>query len=86
MRPYKPVSCDFVDIIEHYATLRTVVNVTYRVNDKSQRTVSSRILTWENKEGVEYIVLKENHLNIRMDDIVKINDVGPYDGHCAIDE
>lgn len=81
-KDYLPVDCGFLDVIEHYATLKQKVSVHY--NDvPAERVVLSRLATWKNIEGVEYLFLVGG-LRIRLDHILRIGD---YDskGHCITD-
>jgi len=70
-RPYTPISCSFVDLIEHYAVKRLEIPVVY-YDKENKVSVSDRIKTWETKDSVEYIILL-NGTTIRMDDIVSID-------------
>ncbi|MFM1931484.1 MAG: hypothetical protein RL226_787 [Bacteroidota bacterium] len=77
-KPYKPVSCSFMDEVENLATLRKRGRVekgriVYQSNDV-EMTVEDAILTWESINGAEYLVL-ESGLKIRMDHVVSIYDV-----------
>jgi len=81
MQPYKAISCELVDHIEHFATLKQQVNINY-FNDvtKQTETIKTQIITWQNKGNGEYILLA-NGLWLRMDKINKINNV-IFDRNC----
>ena len=82
-KKYKPIDCGYVDVIEHFATLRKPVKVAYLINGEEVQ-LTEVIKTWENTGVEEYMILK-NGLRIRMDYIVSIEgQVSP--GHCAISE
>ncbi|MBI1266295.1 MAG: hypothetical protein GC193_02565 [Cryomorphaceae bacterium] len=75
---YKPVSCTFMDEVENLATLRKSGRIekgriVYR-NNGDVITVEDAILTWESRNGAEYLLL-EGGLEIRMDYVVSIYEV-----------
>ena len=70
--PYVPIDCGFVDVIEHFATLRKEVLIVYLL-DGVQVKLMAVIQTWENTGEAEYMILK-NGLNIRLDRIVSIDE------------
>lgn len=72
-RKYTPVDCGFVDVVEHLATLRQELTIVFVVKGL-QHSVQSTIKTWENHKGIEYLVLKECELWIRLDRIVSLGD------------
>ena len=82
-RPYTPISCDYVDYIEHLATLRRAVDIEYRLDGQPQIQKDDRIKTWENESGVEYLISRSG-LKIRMDDIIAINGKAPGGDNCSI--
>ena len=81
-RPYKPIACDYVDYIEHLATLRQQSDIVYRAGEEELTSKDERIKTWETRAGVEYLITR-NGLEIRLDDIISINGKAP-DGACEI--
>ncbi len=74
MKPYKPISCTFVDLIEHYATLKRSVSIRFSEN-AGEKELVSMIETWYNDGTGEYLKLTEYELDIRFDQIISI------DGH-----
>jgi len=81
-RPYKPIACDYVDYIEHLATLRQKSVLVYRTGEEVLTRKDERIKTWENRAGVEYMIMRSG-LEIRLDDIISINGKSP-DGTCDL--
>ena len=81
-RPYKPIACDYVDYIEHLATLRQKSDLVYRTGDEVLTQKDEWIKTWENRAGIEYMITKSG-LEIRLDDIISINGKSP-DGTCEL--
>lgn len=81
---YVPVACDFVDWIEHLATLRQRVSIVYIDNLKVQYQKDVLIKTWENRgEDGEFLILAEDKGEIRLDAIGKLEGKGPGD-YCGI--
>ena len=73
MENYKPISCSFVDIIEHYAVLKEEVRLKY-VKADSVIERQAVIKTWHNDGQAEYLKIVGSDENIRLDRIVSIND------------
>ena len=82
-RPYSPISCDYVDYIEHLATLRQVVDIEYMHDGQPAIGREDIIKTWENESGVEYLYSRKG-LKIRMDDIIAIGGKALDDNHCGL--
>jgi len=76
MKPYKPISCDYVDYIEHLATTRAKVSIQYLIEDELTLEKEDYLVTWKNESGEEYLYTK-NGLKIRFDRIVNINGKPP---------
>jgi len=75
MKEYKPIACHLHDHIEHFATLRKVVNIQYVDSENNTKNIKSIIKDWVNNGNGEFIVLKESDLNIRFDNIVSIDKI-----------
>lgn len=73
-KKYKPVNCDIIDWVEHYATRREVVDVFY-TDDNEIKKVNSLIKTWTIDQGIEYLILESDNGPIRMDHITQIGDI-----------
>jgi len=71
-KEYTPISCDYVDYIEHLATLNEVVSIKYLVGQLTKTANEDQLLTWKNEGGEEFLYTK-NGLKIRFDQIVSIN-------------
>ena len=41
-RPYKPIACDYVDYIEHLATLRQQSDIVYRAGEEELTSKDER--------------------------------------------
>ena len=80
---YKPISCVFYDLIEHYAVLREVVALAVKI-DKETRVFNTRILDTKVVKKVEYILIETPKLTIRMDNIISINgeQLSDYNANC----
>lgn len=73
MENYKPISCSFVDIIEHYAVLKEEVRLKY-IKEDSVIEKDAVLKTWLNDGKAEYLKIVGSDENIRLDRIVSIND------------
>jgi Rho-binding antiterminator len=73
MEKYKPISCEFYDYIEHYAMRREVIEIRFRDQDGTVKTIHDMIGNTRIYDGEEFIVLK-NHPQIRMDQIISLNE------------
>lgn len=82
-KKYVPIDCGYVDIIEHFATLRKPVEIIYLL-DNIEVKLKAVIKTWENTGEAEYMILK-NGLRIRLDHIVSV-DSQVSSGYCGIKE
>lgn len=79
-KPYKPISCDYVDYIEHLATLKEKVTVVYRDGKNGIVLEEEQLITWKNEGNGEY--LYTTTAKIRLDKLVTINDKSPNDQNC----
>ena len=89
MEKYLPIDCNFYDLIEHFATLKQVVQIEYLdENDKLQSIKTIIVDTQTTKDG-EYMLLKpymEQVTKIRMDAIISIEDKRLADfNSCQVD-
>jgi Rho-binding antiterminator len=77
---YTPIDCDLYDYLEVWAMQKTIVNITYSVeNDENIQTVISQIMTTKTKDKEEFIILKSG-AEIRLDRIIKIDQVNFSEG------
>lgn len=69
---YQPISCDYVDIIEHLATIRKEVEVKY-LDESGDSVIQNDILvTWENDGKAEFLITKTGS-RIRLDHIISLD-------------
>lgn len=78
---YKPINCNFYDILEATAVRQKVAKIEYTVGEEV-KTIHSKILDLYTRESIEYAVL-ENDLTIRLDQLVSVDDE-KLEGFCAI--
>lgn len=82
---YQPISCDIYDHIEIFAMRKTLVDIEYRDDSDQLLLLKTRILDTKVAKKEEFIIL-ENGQEIRMDYIIRINDIyfpQPGEGwHC----
>jgi hypothetical protein len=74
MKKYVPISCAFVDIIEHYATLGEPVEIQFLNKYGEQQVLKCLILDWINNGQAEYIKISTQPKQIRMDNLISIED------------
>ncbi len=79
-KEYKPISCDYYDLLEIAAMRKTVADVKYRDDSGSTKSVSSRIDNLETRNKVEYLIL-EGGKELRLDDLISVNGK-VLDGSC----
>lgn len=78
---YKPIDCNFYDILEANAVLRKVVVIEY-LQDGKIATIENRIVDLFIKDKAEYMRL-ENGSEIRLDTIHTV-DGNILEGSCEI--
>ena len=81
MKTYKPIACELVDHIEHIATLKTKVTIVFLRDEEEVKLNECRIKSWENRAGVEWLILEDN-LQIRLDELIRINDLDFKNPSC----
>lgn len=72
--PYRPVSCDFHDVLEATATRRTRATIEFRDPDGGLMRVSARIADFTTRGDGEYVVLASGD-EIRLDRVVSVDGV-----------
>ncbi|WP_035843246.1 hypothetical protein [Crocinitomix catalasitica] len=86
---YTPINCSFYDVLEHYATLKSLVQVVY-LDNSFEKTIEKAIITdlrGNSKTGeIMYLQTVDNSYDIRMDYIVSINGTkfDQYSVSCSI--
>lgn len=70
--PYRPISCDFHDIMEATATLRSVARIVFVDADDVVHQRDARILDLATRADGEYMTLDSGE-SIRFDRIVSID-------------
>lgn len=79
-QPYQPISCDFYDELEAYATQKRVVTVEFETPDGYMRHCEVRIVNLETRNKEEFVHL-DNGLEIRLDFIHSV-DGNLMPDHC----
>lgn len=72
---YRPIDCNFYDYVEHFATLRKKITIKYSLPDSSLKSVSTIITDTQQKEDGEYILIKGEPGEIRMDYLVSLDEI-----------
>jgi Rho-binding antiterminator len=70
---YKTVSCHFYDELEALAVKKVLSKITYSENE-NEKYIEDIIVDFKTKNKEEFLILK-NGVNIRLDKIIKINDL-----------
>ena len=81
METYKPINCNYYDILEATAVKRKVVTIVFRTNETIE-TTETKILDLFTKNKEEFMVL-ENNLTIRLDRLISV-DGEILEGFCKI--
>ena len=71
-RPYKPISCSFHDELEAIAVKQKHVEINFLDPNEMQQTVKSQIKDLISKNGIEFMLLKDNTL-VRLDWIISVD-------------
>lgn len=81
--PYKPISCEYYDVILSFITLKKEVELIYWT-DNQTRTLQTKIVDIYTKNKMEFI-LTFDQKTIRLDQIISIDDQNLADfGQCKI--
>ena len=70
---YHAISCHFYDELEALAVKKIIAKITYFENE-NEMTIEDLIVDFKTKNKEEFLILK-NGTQIRLDKIVKINDL-----------
>ncbi len=81
MEKYKPIGCQYYDVLELNSSRKTVCTIAYFETEKTVRTVESTIEDIFTKDKVEFLKLADG-TEIRLDKILSVNNTQFY-GHCA---
>lgn len=76
MTSYIPISCDFYDYLEAFATVRKQVVIKF-YEDGQLTVMSTKIRDLYCKEKVEYLITDQDS-TIRLDQIAEVNGVAPH--------
>ncbi len=74
MNSYRPVNCEFHDVMESCATLRKPVAIEVKSANRSRRIIHTIIADVFARDGVEYLKTQSEEL-IRLDELLAV------DGH-----
>lgn len=76
---YHAISCHFYDELEVLAVKKVISKITYFENE-NEMTIEDLIVDFKTKNKEEFLILK-NGTQIRLDKIIKINDL-VYKTNC----
>lgn len=74
---YKTVSCHFYDELEALAVKKVVCKIQYFDNE-NENEIEDTIIDFKTKNKEEFVILS-NGIQIRLDKIIKINNLIPKD-------
>uniref|UniRef100_UPI0040478DA5 hypothetical protein n=1 Tax=Aliarcobacter sp. TaxID=2321116 RepID=UPI0040478DA5 len=74
---YQTVSCHFYDELEALAVKKVLSKITYLENE-NEKIIEDIIIDFKTKNKEEFLILSSG-VNIRLDKIIKINDLIPKD-------
>lgn len=80
-KPYKPISCDFHELLLAKATLKERCYIVY-TSSAEEIKIESIIIDVYTKSGEEFMLL-ENGTIIRLDHIISLNDTHLPDISCT---
>ncbi len=77
---YKTVSCQFYDELEALAVKKTYSRILYMDNE-NEMYLEDFIVDFKTKNKEEFVILS-NGTQIRLDKIIKINEISPINSKC----
>ena len=81
---YKPISCEFHDILEATATTRKVVDLQFVDDEGTLQSRSARIVDVYSRDAAEYISLSSGE-TVRLDRLRAVDRVEPPDPEPLVD-
>ncbi len=76
-KEYIPIDCSFYDRLEHYATLKASVPISY-TNDEGTKLITGIITDLRIIEKVEYAILRDIHGQVHQ---LRLDHIASIDGH-----
>ena len=77
---YKTVSCQFYDELEALAVKKTYSRILYMDNE-NEMYLEDFIIDFKTKNKEEFVIVS-NGTQIRLDKIIKINEISPINSKC----
>lgn len=72
MDPYRPINCEFHDLLESLATRRSQARIEYRDASGSTQVLDGVITDVYARDGVEYLTLQSGE-SLRLDWLATVN-------------
>ena len=69
---YRPISCDFHDLLESVATSRQIARIRFRDADGVVRERATSIQDVYSRAGAEYLVMGTQE-TVRLDQLIEVN-------------
>lgn len=83
MENYKPIDCNYYDLLEHFATLAQPVAIRYQAPDAGEQLKTAVIKDLQARQGIEYMLLDDG-TEFRLDWLISVNDQPLPGGSCAV--
>jgi Rho-binding antiterminator len=77
---YKTISCQFYDMLEELAVKKIKSKILY-MDNQNEIYIEEIIVDFKTKNKEEFLIL-DNGTQIRLDKILKINEISPSDMKC----
>ncbi|MDP2369119.1 hypothetical protein [Rhodoferax sp.] len=75
MVAYRPINCEFHDVLESCATLRKTVHIESVLPNGTRQSRHAVIADVFSKEGAEYLILDDGEI-IRLDALIRVDGYG----------
>ncbi len=83
-KKYIPIDCNYYDVLEAFATKRTLVDILYKDEQQNPQQVQSKIVDFFILDKVEHLKLKDGQ-SIRLDFLISVNGLRPPEiGTCKV--
>lgn len=82
--PYKPIDCSYYDRLEAWATLGEICHIIWLDKEGTKCQVDSKINDLRLEDGVEYLIIADHHLSIRLDQLISVNGIYLPGSNCTI--
>lgn len=71
---YQPIDCNLHSYLEHFATKKEQVKISFK-NAGETKMIEGVIIDIQTIKGEEFIIIEKSSKSIRLDKIVKVNQI-----------